>query len=71
MNARKERNTQCRPNRSNARPIPCVRRVNAAEATFDFTQEDKLDDPSFGDAMRPDGEEAAAEETAVVFGASG
>ena len=68
MNTWKEQNTLCRPNRSIARPIPCVHRVNAAEATFDFTQEDKLDDLSCGDAMRMDGEAAAAEATAVVSG---
>ena len=39
------------------------------EATSDFTQEDKLDDPRRGDAMRPEGEAATAETTAAVFGA--
>jgi len=41
-------------------------RVYAVEATPDFTQEYKLDDPSCGDAVRPEGEAAAAEAITTV-----
>ena len=49
-------------------PTPASCRVNPLGATTDFTQEDMLDGPSCGDAMRPEGA-AAAEATAVGFGA--
>lgn len=60
-------------NRAIARRIPCVCLVDAAEATFDYTQEDKLDDSSCGDTMilRLEGEAAAAQATTVVFGVLG
>ena len=33
-------------------PVPCcLCRAYAVEATYDFTQEDKLDDPSCGNAV--------------------
>ena len=48
-----ERGTQDHPNLSIAQPIPCF--VNPLGATTDFTQEDMLDGPSCGDAMRPEG----------------
>lgn len=69
MNARKEQNIQGHPDFAFARPIPgFLCRVNAAGATSDFPQQDKLDYPSCGDAMRPEGETVAAEaEPAVVF----
>ena len=56
VNTWKEQNTQRRPNPSIARPIPCVCWVNATEAKFDFTQEDKVDGPSCGDDMITDRE---------------
>ena len=71
VNTWKEQNTQFKPNRSIARPIPCVCWVNDAQGTFDSSREDKLDDPSCGDAMRTDGKAAAAEATTVVAGVSG
>ena len=36
-------------------PSPASCRVNPLGATTDFTQEDMLDGPSCGDAMRPEG----------------
>ena len=46
----KRATTQLRSNRSIPPPHPslCVWLVNAAEATFDFAQKDKLNDPSCG-----------------------
>ena len=52
-------------------PVPCcLCRAYAVEATSDFTQEDKLDDPSCGNAW-PEEEAAPAEATTavVMFGA--
>ena len=50
-------------------PSPVWCRVNLMGATTDFTQEDVLDGRSCGNAMRPERGAAAAEATAIVFGA--
>ena len=49
-------------------PSPASCRVNPLGATTDFTQEDMLDGPSCGDAMRPEGGSRSGGNSSRVWG---
>ena len=49
-------------------PTPASCRVNPLGATTDFTQEDMLDGPSCGDAMRPEGGSSSGGNSSRVWG---